>query len=420
MSKPVRYLIVRFAPVPWRYRHLLNNLKKQAQRAGKPEWRAMLGYTAELHERSVHPAAAPFPFDWEEIGPGYCYGPAFGHWDSVHQILDVLPSEPDHARTQILNNLENQMQDGLVPGSIWMRQEGPRWSTTGSHPPVWPFAVGDHHRLTRAQHLVRECFEPLVRQIGWFESARKAEGEGFFYLDVAERNWESGVDEGVRFDEIPAGRFACVDATSHVAAMYEHAATWASLLGEDAQPFKKRHETLCAFIQERLFDEETGFFHDIWSVGRPERRHLTFEGMWPMVVGAASPEQARRAIDENLLDPKRFFSEHPISTVAMSDSKFELRLWRGPAWNSMTYWASRGCLRYGRADAARLLLERALEESTRQFELTGTIWEFYHLHGGDPRDVARKPHTKFNTPCPDYLGHNPLIAMARTWEETGG
>ena len=46
---------------------------------------------------------------------------------------------------------------------------------------------------------------------------------------------------------------------------------------------------------------------------------------------------------------------------------------------------------------------------------TGTIWEFYDAEGGDPREVARKPHTPFNRPSPDYLGHNPLLA--RLWEE---
>ena len=142
--------------------------------------------------------------------------------------------------------------------------------------------------------------------------------------------------------------------------------------------------------------------------------------MWPVVVGAATEEQANRLIDEHLLNPDRFYTAHPICTVAHTDPGFELRMWRGPTWNSMTYWAARGCLRYGRQDAARRLLERALDASAAQFERTGTIWEFYHPHGGDPLQLERKPHTQYNTPCPDYLGHNPLIAMARTYDAIPG
>ena len=70
--------------------------------------------TANLHVTSTHPAQEPFPYDWEEIGTGYCYGPAFGHWDIIHQIMDVLEDEPEHARNQLLNNLTNMTEDGFL------------------------------------------------------------------------------------------------------------------------------------------------------------------------------------------------------------------------------------------------------------------------------------------------------------------
>ena len=149
----------------------MENLKADARSIGKPAWRPMLRYVAELHERSTHPPREPFPHPWEEIGPGYCYGPAFGHWDIVHAILDVLASEPQHAADQILNNLAAQEPDGLVPGVIWMREATPRWSKEVGHPPLWPVAVQDYADQIGSDALIARCFEPLVRQIGWFESA---------------------------------------------------------------------------------------------------------------------------------------------------------------------------------------------------------------------------------------------------------
>ncbi|MDR3706738.1 MAG: trehalase family glycosidase [Capsulimonadaceae bacterium] len=145
---------------------------------------------------------------------------------------------------------------------------------------------------------------------------------------------------------------------------------------------------------------------------------MAFEGFWPLVAGLATPAQAARVIDENLLSERRFLAAHPITTVGREDPRFEARMWRGPAWNSMTYWAARGCLEYGRRDAARTLLERALDSSAKQFDSTGTIWEFYDPFGGDPRGLLRKRNSSQSIPCADYLGHNPLIAMARMWEST--
>jgi len=140
--------------------------------------------------------------------------------------------------------------------------------------------------------------------------------------------------------------------------------------------------------------------------------------MWPVVVGAATREQAQRVIDEHLLNPKEFCAPHPIVTVALSDPKFELRMWRGPTWNCMTYWVARGCVRYGREAEARKLLEAALDATATQFERTGTIWEFYHPRIGDQETLIRKPSGR-RIPCRDYLGHNPLFAMVDLWKKCG-
>ncbi len=389
---------------------------RKLQTPGKPQWRPMLNYVAALHRGSMRPALTPFPHPWEEIGPGYCYGPAFGHWDIVHAILDILPLDAECARHQIENNLAGQQADGLLPGAIFIRDGQASWSTETSHPPVWPLAVQDYVDA-HGPAILPQAYTALVRQIAWFERTRKARGNGFFYSDILNHRWESGVDEGIRFLDTQTGPFACVDATSHVFAMYDCARRWGRTLGEESTAYAEKADALQTFIRAELFVPETNFFHDIWAVHDPAQRCLSFEGMWPLVVGAAAPEQAHSVIRCNLMNPDRFFCEHPIATVALDDPHFEVRMWRGPAWNSMTYWAARGCMRYGAHHDAALLLERALDHSAAQFERTGTIWEFYHPHGGRPEDVQRKPHTAFNRPCRDYLGHNPLLAMARLYAE---
>jgi glycogen debranching enzyme len=399
---------------------MFDQLKQEAKRIGKPAWRPMLQYAAELHERSTNPARSPFRFPWEGIGVGYCYGPAFGHWDIVHAMIDSLPQEREHVRNQLLNNLALQGVDGFLPGVVYMRGGEVKYSSEFSHPPVWPFAVQDYLALYEDQELLQLSYDAIVRQIAWFEAQRQAEGAGFYYTDILSHRWESGVDDGIRFDQIATGPYACVDATSHVYALYDFAVGWAEELGRDGGRYRAKKQELEAFLQQRLFDPETGWFHDIWAVGNPAQRPLCFEGVWPMVVGAATNEQVRRVVEENLLAPDRFFTKHPIPTVAACEPKFELRMWRGPAWNSMTYWAVRGCLRYGYKEAASAILERALDSSAEQFERTGTVWEFYDPFGGEQTAVKRKPYTEFNTPCRDYMGHNPLLAMTRMWEAVRG
>ena len=417
---------------------MFENLKNGVNLLGKPQWRAMLSYVAQLHEDSTHPGEYPFIYPWEEIGPGYVYGPAFGHIDITHQALDTLAFEPEHSMQQILNNLELQSADGLVPGVIWMRYKHPQyrdnanpadipgeslkgekveWSLDKGYPPLWPVLIEQHSQLYDTLNYINKCYENLIRQIRWFENFRSSPDGGFYYLDILGKGWESGVDDGIRYINAPRKPLACVDATSHMYMLYDYAYKWAARTGRNGEEFKKKADSLKSLITIQLFSEDTGLFHDIYSVNDSSIRKKTFEGMWPMVVGAASEYQANRVIDDNLLNPKRFFSPHPITTVSMDEPLFELRMWRGPVWNCMTMWAAIGCMKYGRKDAARKILERALDAIAIQYEKTGTVWEFYHPFIGNQLEVQRKPYTPYNEPCRDYLGHMPAIAMAGLWEK---
>jgi putative isomerase len=385
---------------------------------GKKSWQGLIEYVYQLHKKSTNPPREPFALSWEEIGPGYCYGPAFGHWDIVHATMDTLNFDVDHAKNQMINTLSLQLPNGKLPSIVWMKKEAPKdWGGEATHPPVWVFVVDEIYRITKDNTFLSKAYIHLIKQLCWFESNRRAEGEGFYYTDILNNLWESGVDEGIRFKDITTGKFACVDATAHVFNLYKNAEKWSEILGYKASEYKKRGEELKTFIQTKLFDNETGFFHDIWAVNKADKRRMAFEGMWPIVVGATTEEQADRVIVENLLNENVFFTPHPMATVDVKDADFELRMWRGPAWNSMTFWAAKGCMEYGRRDAAKLLLERALDQTAKKFEETHTVWEFYNSMGGSQYEVKRKPHTEFNMPCKDYLGHNPIIAMAKMWSE---
>lgn len=398
----------------------LESLREEALQLGKPVWRPMLEYVAQLHERCIHPPCKYLPYPWEEIGPGYCYGPAFGHWDLIHAVLDVVPVEQEHAYWQMLNYFANQQGNGLIPGSLWLNGTLQVWDRQAGHPPVWVVAV-DRYNGSSKYALLQVSYTVLQRQIQWFETHRQSvDGIGFFYQDIVNRTWESGIDDGVRFVDAPHDPRACVDATSHLYLLYETASRWADMLGFDTFQYIHKMEQLREYIQSQLYSSETGYFHDSWSVKNPAMRCLTIEGFWPMVVGAATQQQAMSVIHDNLLNPQKFFTPHPLASLAVCDPRFEMRMWRGPAWNSMTYWAALGCVRYGQYEAANMLLEQAVDASAEQYKQTGTIWEFYHPYAESPELLQRKPTSKFNKPCPDYLGHNPMLAMARLYDSKFG
>lgn len=396
--------------------------------AVKPAWVAAMRYVTELRRRSIFPAEPPMPYDWLDIGPGYVVGPAFGHIDLVHQILDFVPDDPELARRQLLNQLALQRPDGSFaflylrdnPARFWQPHDLPADRRLGGHstfPPLWPVAVEACVSSRPDEELLTTAYDAVVRMLEWFDTQRRSPDGGYFYNEVFDPgNGDSGMDHSIRFLKREPKAESCVDACSHVYWCFGFAAAWGKRLGHDTSRFEAARDRLGRHIRERLFCEETGWFHDAWAIRDTGLRHLNYEGMWPLVCGAASPAQGAVALNRNLLNPERFLTPHPIATVAVSDPVFELRMWRGPAWNCMTMWAAEACLRYGRADGARTMLERALDRTAAEFERTGTVFEFYHPLGGHAETVVRKPGRAQVGPCRDYLGHNPLSAMARIWK----
>lgn len=388
----------------------------------KPAWRPLLEYLDRLHRQGTYPAEAPLPFPFENPGTGYQGGKCFAHWDTVHVGLDALAAgRPAHAVNQLRNLFALQQPDGFLPGLVYFRPAC-TWVADSGWPPLWPVLVDACLRAGADRRLLPEAWEVLTRQAAWFERARAATPAGFFYRDIVDRNWESGVDEGIRFDTRPprGAPTACIDACAHVWGLYDAGARWAGLLRRGAEPWREKRALLGRYINVELYDRRTGFYHDAWTAGAGPRRPGAFEGIWPLALGAADRRRGARVIDEHLLAPGRFNTPHPISTVAAADPAFERRMWRGPAWNSMTWWAATACRRYRRPAAARQLLEAALDDTATHFARTGTIWEFYDPHGGPPEQLARKPDTPHRVPCRDYTGHNPLWAMARLWLECRG
>ena len=383
-------------------------LEKEITTFGRPEWEAVLKEVVRLHRASILPARDCMPYEFEHIGPGYYYGPAFGHWDIVHEILDSVESEPEHARRQILNDMSWMQEDGFLAGAVYFSDEGFYHQKDTTHPPLWPFAVDAYCRVTGSDALAQEVLPCLVRQIGWYERNRRLDDGGFFYTDVTgNHKCECGSDDSIRFVPAP-GMMDCVDACSHVYALYDFAWQWSG-----GKLYASEREALGDLIRNRLYSEETGFFHD--SGGQ---RHFTFDGFWPLLCGAATEAQAKRVVEEWMLSPERFFTRHPMPFVVHSDSGYELRMWRGPSWNSMTMWALMGCLRYHQYKAVRMVAERVMDATAEQFRRTGKLWEFYHPELGQQSELTRKPYNKeANLPCDDYLGHNPLFAIARMWKK---
>jgi hypothetical protein len=101
----------------------------------------------------------------------------------------------------------------------------------------------------------------------------------------------------------------------------------------------------------------------------------------PLFAGLASPEQAKRLIDEHLQNPLEYTPNENVrywlTTTSQSEPAWEARrYWRGPVWIILNWFVIEGLRRYGYQDLADAIQSDTLDLLTRS-----GFREYY-----DPRD----------------------------------
>ena len=396
---------------------MLENLKAGVENIGKDSWTSLLKYTAILHEQAIKAPFFNIQYVWEEIAPGQFEGGFLGGWDSLHIALDVLYFNPQHAKDQVMNILNLQTKEGLVPGYITIDQNHAKYSQHVTSPPLWPIVLHEYLEYTGDLSIIAKGYIHLKEQIQWFETNRKAPGGGFYYLDITDKLCESGMEGAVRFSpshEVK-DKLACIDASCHVLGLYDYAWKWSSFLGRGVKEWEEKSEALTYFIVENLYCSQEGWFFDQWWMEQ-ENKPIGSEGLWALLTGVASHKIAKRILTDKLMTEAYFLSPHPCISLINTDSSFDGLHWRGGARNSMAMWMARACVKYGYHQMGQDFLERALDCTAIHFEETGTLWEYYLASGESPLEMFRYPNFQKKEPIHNHLGHNPLIAMALMWE----
>ena len=93
-------------------------------------------------------------------------------------------------------------------------------------------------------------------------------------------------------------------------------------------------------------------------------------------------------------------------------------MWQGCSWNSFSFWFAYGLYKNGFYEECKKVCERILDATAKIYSDTGKIWEFYHPWVHSPLECARKPQNAQNTPCSDYIGHSPNIAIYHLYKDS--
>jgi glycogen debranching enzyme len=148
---------------------------------------------------------------------------------------------------------------------------------------------------------------------------------------------------------------------------------------DDQKEFQARADALARAVNTILWNEQDGFYYDRNEKTGEQIRVKSVVGFLPLWAGIATPERAKRLIQEHLTNTNEFWLKYPVATYAATEPDYYQGRrhgecnWQGTSWIPTDYMVMHGLLRYGFKDAARELASRtfkmALDENptTREF-----------------------------------------------------
>lgn len=319
-------------------------------------------------------------------------------WDSWKHASANALYHPEHAMNEVRCLFDYQDGNGMIPDFVSRFKNRNNWRDT--KPPLAAWAVKNIYDATGDTSFVAEMFDRLCKYHRWWYSHRDHDGNGICEYGSTDGTllaacWESGMDNGVRFDgavmlkNTPDNAWSMdqenICLNSFLYAEKGYLSQMASLLGKDemAAQLNREAQVLKEHIQTKMYDPQSGFFYDT-KLGTGEFVKVMGAECWlPLWAGAATPEQAAGVL-QKMLDENRFNSTVPLGTLDIShpDLRPTRGYWRGPVWIDQVYFGVTGLRRYGFDKEADRFIAKYIENA--QGLLTnGPIHENYNPLTGE-------------------------------------
>jgi putative isomerase len=177
-----------------------------------------------------------------------------------------------------------------------------------------------------------------------------------------------------------------VDLASYLVRELRAMAVIAGHLGQkdDGMAFTAHADQVCKLINDVFWDEQDGIYYDRNEKKGELVRVKSATCFMPLFCGAATPERAKRTINERLLNEREFWLAYPVASYAKTEPDYYQGShnecnWRGSTWAPTNYMIFQGLMRYGHADVAKELATRLF---TMAVVKNPVLREYYNAEDG--------------------------------------
>lgn len=329
-------------------------------------------------------------------------------WDTFFAANMAGMGDKDLAYANALEILREETPEGFVPN--YARAGG--WkSFDRSEPPVGAITVLGLYKKFHDRWFLEDAFAPLMKWNRWWAAHRDMDGYLTWGSDPENqpRNpddgsvgtwqgaiYESGLDNSPMYDgmvynaETHLLEYADVGLMSLYVAdcdALEEIATTLDKTAEAAE-LRERAEKYRAKLQT-LWNADAGIFEnkDLHTGAWVTR--LSPTNFYPMLAKVATPEQARMMVEKHLMNPKEFWGEYVIPSIARDDPAFkDQQYWRGRIWGPMNYLVYLGLENYDLPEVRKEFAAKSYALFLKEWNEKRHVHENYNAIKGTGDDVT--------------------------------
>ncbi len=357
-----------------------------------------------IYEPEKQRVVSPVSRVWSVSWGGY----VIFDWDTFFAATMAGIGDKDLAYADAMETLRELTPAGFVPN--YARPGG--WkSFDRSEPPVGAITVLGLYEKFHERWFLEDAFTPLLRWNRWWAEHRDMQGYLAWGSDGQNRPMnlddntvgtragailESGLDNSPMYDTTTYDEkthlleYADVGLMSMYIADCDALARIAEALEKpaEAKELKDRAAQYRAKLAT-LWDEKAGIFlNKDLHTGQMNTR-LSPTNFYPMLAKAATPEQAKTMMEKHLLNPKEFWGEWVIPSIARDDPAFnDQDYWRGRIWGPMNYLVYLGLRNYDDAKVRQEFAEKSYALFLKEWKEKGHVHENYNAMLGTGDDVS--------------------------------
>ena len=291
-----------------------------------------------------------------------------------------------------------------------------RFDPSSTGPDIMAWCEWEYYQLFGDRERLEKVFPPLMAYHRWMAEFRTWPDGTYF-----SSGWGCGMDNIPR--QMPGysvmfshGHMVWADTCMQELNTAGILLKMSEILGKNEymSELKAECENLSKVINDKLWDEETGFYYDLWKNG--ELNFVQHIGAyWSLLAEIAPKDRAERMI-KHLEDENIFKTEIPVPALAKTHPAFEKEgnYWCGGVWAPTNYMLLKGLDKYGKHTLAHEIGKAYVDCVAEVFDETGTVFENYAPYRKDGKASKGKIAKK------DFVGWTGLAPISILFEYVFG